>query len=328
MNKKGFTLIELLAVIVILAVIALIATPIVLNIIKDSRESAALRSAEMYLKGVETSVATATINNKKLQDGTYPITQDGDICLVELTNNTCSDDDTLKVEMNGEKPSSGSITIASGKIKDISLTYSNGKTIIKNSEDKLVYEGSEGENGSSDKVAITPKKQTYSVGELVTIGEESFYVIADDAEKVTLLARDYIDTTTLVQSPNAATVTFSSTNYWSSETEYPLDLNNYTIPEGVTTPALTAAKTYGTKVGGTGRLMTKEESDTLNTEEYSDILYGKNGKSSNSALTYWLGYANDNNFIWRVASSIVHPLPFSTSQCVRPVVEISKSKIN
>ena len=51
--KKGFTLIELLAVIVILAIIALIATPIVLNIIKDSRESAGLRSAEMYLDAVE-----------------------------------------------------------------------------------------------------------------------------------------------------------------------------------------------------------------------------------------------------------------------------------
>lgn len=40
-NKKGFTLIELLAVIVILAIIALIATPIVLNIITKVKTSAA-----------------------------------------------------------------------------------------------------------------------------------------------------------------------------------------------------------------------------------------------------------------------------------------------
>ena len=38
-NKKGFTLIELLAVIVILAIIALIATPIVINIIEDSKKN-------------------------------------------------------------------------------------------------------------------------------------------------------------------------------------------------------------------------------------------------------------------------------------------------
>ena len=35
--KKGFTLIELLAVIIILAVIALIATPIVLNVVDRSK---------------------------------------------------------------------------------------------------------------------------------------------------------------------------------------------------------------------------------------------------------------------------------------------------
>ena len=35
--KKGFTLIELLAVIVILAIIALIATPIVIDIINDTK---------------------------------------------------------------------------------------------------------------------------------------------------------------------------------------------------------------------------------------------------------------------------------------------------
>ena len=59
--KKGFTLIELLAVIVILAIIALIATPIVLNIINDTKDSANLRSAEMYLDAVEQSIATGML---------------------------------------------------------------------------------------------------------------------------------------------------------------------------------------------------------------------------------------------------------------------------
>ena len=36
--RKGFTLIELLAVIVILAIVALIATPLILNVIDDSRK--------------------------------------------------------------------------------------------------------------------------------------------------------------------------------------------------------------------------------------------------------------------------------------------------
>ena len=53
MKNKAFTLIELLAVIVILAIIALIATPIILGIIKDARENAKKRSAELVYTGVE-----------------------------------------------------------------------------------------------------------------------------------------------------------------------------------------------------------------------------------------------------------------------------------
>ena len=53
MKNKGFTLIELLAVIVILAIIALIATPIILGIIEDARDSAKERSAELVYTGVQ-----------------------------------------------------------------------------------------------------------------------------------------------------------------------------------------------------------------------------------------------------------------------------------
>jgi type IV pilus assembly protein PilA len=53
MRNRAFTLIELLAVIVILAIIALIATPIILGIIKDARENAKKRSAELVYTGVE-----------------------------------------------------------------------------------------------------------------------------------------------------------------------------------------------------------------------------------------------------------------------------------
>lgn len=53
MKNKGFTLIELLAVIVILAIIALIATPIILGIIEDSRKSAADRTAELVASEIQ-----------------------------------------------------------------------------------------------------------------------------------------------------------------------------------------------------------------------------------------------------------------------------------
>ena len=61
--KRGFTLIELLAVIVILAIIALIATPIILGIINDARRSAKERSAELVYTGVEYAYTTSLYKN-------------------------------------------------------------------------------------------------------------------------------------------------------------------------------------------------------------------------------------------------------------------------
>ena len=133
--KKGFTLIELLAVIVILAIIALIAVPVVLNIINDAKESSVLRSAEFYLDGIEYTVANAFLYHGGLSDGTYPITEDGDIC---KTNLPCDSLNILKVDVNGEKPEGGSVTIENGNISDVSLVLSDN-TITKNKDGELVY---------------------------------------------------------------------------------------------------------------------------------------------------------------------------------------------
>ena len=53
MNKKGFTLIELLAVIVILAIIALIATPVIMNAISNAKQGAWKDAAYGIIKATE-----------------------------------------------------------------------------------------------------------------------------------------------------------------------------------------------------------------------------------------------------------------------------------
>ena len=127
--KKGFTLIELLAVIVILAIIALIATPIVLNVINDVKKSATLRSAEFYLNAVEQSIMKKNMN----EGGSFS----PNICEVQSDGNLlCDGTDTLEVETNGEKPSSGTITFEKGKINNILLNLGN-KNIVKNYKGEL-----------------------------------------------------------------------------------------------------------------------------------------------------------------------------------------------
>lgn len=65
MRNKGFTLIELLAVIVILAIIALIATPIVLGIINDSRKSADRETAKLIVSNFELAYSTAYMSGER-----------------------------------------------------------------------------------------------------------------------------------------------------------------------------------------------------------------------------------------------------------------------
>jgi type IV pilus assembly protein PilA len=60
-NKKGFTLIELLAVIVILAIIALIATPTVLRAVGDARTRANRESARAFVRASESYCAQQLI---------------------------------------------------------------------------------------------------------------------------------------------------------------------------------------------------------------------------------------------------------------------------
>ena len=126
--RKGFTLIELLVVIVILAVLALIATPIVLNIIDDSKKNATLRSSENYIKAIEFSIAKSVMENKRLSDGTYQVMTNGSICLGTLSGSTCSDE--LVVEVSGETPESGTVTIKSRKIDSYEFTYKSGFVVV------------------------------------------------------------------------------------------------------------------------------------------------------------------------------------------------------
>ncbi|MDD3392981.1 MAG: prepilin-type N-terminal cleavage/methylation domain-containing protein, partial [Bacilli bacterium] len=55
---KGFTLIELLAVIVILAIIALIATPLIMNIISEAKKGAFEDSSYAIIAAAEQGYAT------------------------------------------------------------------------------------------------------------------------------------------------------------------------------------------------------------------------------------------------------------------------------
>ena len=152
MKAQGFTLVELLAVIVILAVLALIATPVVLSIIDDAKESAMLRSAEMYLSGVENAVMRENMNS----GGNFRPNE----CTISNGNMTCGSTN-VEVEVDGEVPYAGSIVFENGKIKEVTLNYESG-TIVKDASGNLVYSDAESEYKS---ICTLASDSTVAAGE-------------------------------------------------------------------------------------------------------------------------------------------------------------------
>ena len=63
-RHNAFTLIELLAVIIILAIVALIATPIILNVIEDAKISAGKSEAQMILGGINNYCETIKLKKQ------------------------------------------------------------------------------------------------------------------------------------------------------------------------------------------------------------------------------------------------------------------------
>lgn len=73
MKKNGFTLIELLAVIVILAIIALISVPLILNVIDEAKMGAFKSSAYGIIETVELEYAQSILKEEN-QEITYTYT--------------------------------------------------------------------------------------------------------------------------------------------------------------------------------------------------------------------------------------------------------------
>ena len=117
-KKHGFTLIELLAVIVVLAIIALIATPIVMNTIKNAKKGSAERTVDNYIKQVEVAVAIERLEGNILE-GTYTINDKGNLEGNGLTK-------PLVIGMNGNKPTWWIMKISNGQVPtDSKMTISS-----------------------------------------------------------------------------------------------------------------------------------------------------------------------------------------------------------
>ena len=155
-KKKGFTLIELIAVLVIMAILALIVTPLVMNIIRKAKTAADKRSIDAYGRSIEIAIA-----GYLLDTGTFPTSMN-----------------QLTVEYKGDE-----VVCTTTQIKSDSSVYLAGCTVGGRSVEGYTY----------GKEEATPTYTAYKVGDEVKYNNVDYYVIKNSGvneEEVQLLKKD------------------------------------------------------------------------------------------------------------------------------------------
>lgn len=138
MKKDGFTLVELLAVVVILAVVALIATPIILNVINDAKKSSIKQSAIGYVDAVEKTILEKKTNTDVDYDGKYTIKKD------QITKETETasllpilDLIQLNINVKGVLPNNGNLEIKKTNVVSGKFYYDNYLVTLSNDKYKI-----------------------------------------------------------------------------------------------------------------------------------------------------------------------------------------------
>ncbi len=319
---KGFTLIELIAVLVIMAIIALIVTPLVMNIIRKVRISADKRSVDVYGRSVELAIA-----GYLLDTGKFP---------TEVSQ--------LTIEYSGNQ-----VVCETTQINPDSSVYLAGCTVAGRSTGDYKY--------GSDK---TPTYTAYTIGNQVTYNNINYYVIKDSGAKestVTLLKAEPLKVAEVNEygagHVNRYTVGsvgtaydkngYGGMAYYSSETcGY---VNNTRVYDGCKKDyassevkyVVDAWKTAKAPAASDARLITLEDLKSLG---YSDSCI-QSGYCSKSAEApswlhinswYWTSSPRNSvsNSVWYVNT---YDLPYryhvyDEYGVVRPVITISKSLIS
>ena len=187
-KKKGFTLIELIAVLVIMAIIALIVTPLVMSIIKKAKVSADKRNIDAYGRSIELAIAGYLLDN-----GTFPTS------IEQLT-----------IEYSGEE-----VVCSTTQLNSDSSVYLSDCTVGGRSVEGYTY--------GKEETTPAPTYTAYTVGDHVSYNNVTYYVIEDsDAtnDTVKLLKENRLNNREMGISDdeNYSVVSFGSTNDYSTST--------------------------------------------------------------------------------------------------------------
>ena len=326
-KNKGFTLVELLAVIVILALIALIATPIILNVINDAKKQAAKDSAYGYMDAVEKYIVSSELEDESIQDGIYSV-----------------EDLNKKISVKGSTPDNGIIKIENKEVKKYDIGIDG--YAVSNGEVEKVSTTKKFENGtavyynpvSGEKCSESESKSTTGTKS----GCMKWYVFNDKEGNATV--------NVILDHNTTARVAYNSTGNNSEMKEVKIALENDT-KDWKNTARLITANEVAKITGNTGFDATKlgqvwfyldsnnqtQTTNASNKSKYAWLFdytkectnYGCN-KQDSSTEGYWTSTRKiGETTIWHVNREGFLSAHGMTLNCygVRPVITISKSNI-
>ena len=125
MNKKGFTLVELLAVLFILAIIALITIPVIMNVFQSSKENAFIDTAH----GLVISAGTYQAEKQALKEDET----------LYINYKTSSEEEKDVLKTSGTLPDAGEFEINSDGKVTLALWSDDAKVcVVKKANEKEI----------------------------------------------------------------------------------------------------------------------------------------------------------------------------------------------
>ena len=261
-KNKGFTLVELLAVIVILALIALIATPIILNVINDAKKQAAKDSAYGYMDAVEKYIVSSELEDKSIQDGTYS---------VEKLN-------SMGVSVKGSTPDNGNIEIKNSSVKSYDIGIDG--YVVRNGKVEKVSTTKSFKNGTAVYYNPETRKKCSESESKSTTGTNSgcmkWYVFNDKEGNATV--------NVILDHNTTANVAYNSTGNNSEMKEVKIKLEEDT-KDWKNTARLITANEVAKITGKTGFDASKENQDWFYLDSNNQT---QTANASNKSTYAWL----------------------------------------
>ena len=333
-KNKAFTLIELIAVLVILAVIALIVTPLVLNIIRKVRLSADKRSIDAYGRSIEIAISAYLLDTGNFPTNVSQLT-------VEYSGNevVCSTtqiNSDLTVYLTRCRVAGRDVDYTYGSDKSPSYTVYNVRDEVNyNNVDYYVIENS----GVKKSTVTLLKAEPLTVAEVNLYGEDHINRYTSGSlgtanDRNSYGGISYYTSETCRYINNSWITTGCTANYDESEVKYVIDA----WADNATNLSDLAEDKTGYKV----RLLTNEELfDNLGYERWNqDTSMGNLTQDTpnwlyNSNYSYWTMsiVQDDYTRVWIVYNSgdmgsmSIYNYD-SYNNVVRPVIVLKKSALN